>query len=145
MMKKIRMILAASAMMLAAASCTSNQNNNESAQKAMDVAGEWKVEKLNDAEVPETMNETVLILNAEDKTYCAATGVNTLNGDYSLEGDIIKFAEGAMTQMMGDSVSMVVEGSLVHALYAAHTATLEDGTLIIKDAEGKTLLTLFKK
>ncbi len=145
MMKKIRMILAAVAMVIAAASCTSNQNNNETAQKTADVAGEWKIETLNGSEIPQTMNETVLILNDEEKTYCAATGVNTINGDYSLEGDIIKFAEGAMTQMIGDSVSMVVEGGLVHALYAAHTATLEDGTLIIKDAEGKTLLTLFKK
>ena len=139
-MKKINTLLAASMLMLGAA-CQSTNNN----AAATSIDGEWKVTTLNGQEVPETMKEPTLSFNEAEQTYNGVTGINSISGNYTQENGSVSFSDGPMTKMAADSVSMEVENSYVKALLTAKTLTEEDGTLLLKDENGNTLMSLTRK
>ncbi len=128
------------------ASCTSNNNNSsESAAQSLDINGEWKVVSIGGDTVPETMQEAILAFDSNANTYHGVTGVNTINGSYQLSDCAFSLGEGAMTRMMGDSVSMDVEMKFVNAISAVKAVAAQEAALLLQDAEGNVLMTLVKK
>ena len=138
---KNKNILTIMAISLGLASCTTQTKP----ELNLNLNGEWKVITLAGEAVPETLNEPQITFDVANKSFSSNTGVNTLNGSFTQdpEGNI-SFSDGPMTRMMGDSVSMAVEDNFVKAIAAAKTVTEADGTLSLKDADGKVVMTLKK-
>lgn len=113
-------------------------------QKDLNLNGEWKVINIKGMDVPETMQEAVLAFDESSHSYHGVTGVNIINGSYSLNDQELTLGEGAMTRMMGDPVSMEVETKYVQAVASVKSATMEEDKLLLQDAEGTVLMTLVK-
>lgn len=138
---KNKNILTIMAISLGLASCTTQTKP----ELNLNLNGEWKVITLAGEAVPETLNKPQITFDVANKSFSSNTGVNTLNGSFTQdpEGNI-SFSDGPMTRMMGDSVSMAVEDNFVKAIAAAKTVSEADGTLSLKDADGKVVMTLKK-
>lgn len=135
-MKIKRTILSAFAAMLGLSACTSNA--------VIDLAGEWKVETINGNVVPETLKEPSLSFNMSDMTFSGVTGVNIYNGGFKIDNGGVTFSDGPMTKMMADSVSMTVEDSYMKAIASVKGASVDNGTLTLKDGNGNAVMTLKK-
>lgn len=136
-MKK-KIILAATTLVMGMASC-------DNTPKTMDINGDWKVATIAGEEVPETMEEATLSFDASNNSYHGVTGVNLINGEYELKEGNLTLSEGAMTRMMGDSISDAVEIKYISAIHAVTTVAEEEGKLLLMDIEGNTLMTLVRK
>ncbi|MDO4461831.1 MAG: META domain-containing protein [Bacteroidia bacterium] len=140
-MKSVYTILSAAAVMVGMSSCA------ETAKKsALDLGGDWKVVKINETELPDSLfREPALTINMDSMAFYGVTGVNLYNGDLKVDGDSVSFSDGPMTRVMGDSISMVVEQNFVSALAAVKSASVNDSVLVLKDAENNAVMTLKKK
>lgn len=136
-------ILTALTMVFITVACnhTTIENNNSNTP---DINGNWKVETIFNDSMPNTLNEACISFDTEKLTYSANTGVNSINGEYNIKEDTLTFAEGAMTQMMGDSISMIVEQKFVKVLQETKTISTHNNTLTLQDEKGNTLMTLRK-
>ena len=134
----IRKFISAVAITFSAVACSTSSN--------VDLSGEWSVVSISGQDVPETMQEPVLSFDTANKTYSGVTGVNTINGSYTLENENISFSDGPMTKMAADPTSMEIEVGYIKAITAAKTiVSSSDNTLTLKDEEGNELMTLKKK
>lgn len=133
----VRNFISAFAITLSAVACSTNSN--------VDLSGEWAVVTISGVNVPETMKEPVLSFDTANNTYSGVTGINSINGGYTLENDNISFSDGPMTKMAGDPASMETENGYIKAIMSAKTISTNDGTLTLKDVEGNELMTLKKK
>lgn len=138
-MKTVHMILVALVMAFAMVSCAT-----KGADMNVNVAGEWKVVSLNGNDVPETMNAPALNFDMDEQMYSGATGANLLNGSFTCENGNLTLGEAALTQMMADSISMVVEGQFLKAVSAVKTVSYDNGSLLLKDENGNILMVLSK-
>ena len=74
--------------------------------------------------------------------FTAATGCNTLNGDYGLDPNGLRFTPGPMTMMACPPAEMALEKRFVAALDAVRTAQISGTTLDLNDATGKRRMRL---
>lgn len=134
-------ILTAMAIALCASSCSTTQTPSTT----LNLEGEWKVITLNNETIPATMSAPMLTFITTDNTFSGVTGVNIINGSYTLdkEGNLT-FSDGPTTKMMGDSISMVIEDAYIKAIAAVKSVNDNAGTLELKDATGKVVMTLSK-
>ena len=91
------------------------------------------------------MNIPSLTFNTEDNSYHGVTGVNILNGDFKLKDGTISFGDGAMTRMMGDSISMLVEMNYLDALSKASNFNIENNILFVYDKDGNPIISLVRE
>ena len=117
-MKFINNFIIAAALCFFATSCHNSTDN--------DISGKWLVKEINGKEIQQSMNIPSLTFNTEDNSYHGVTGVNILNGDFKLKDGTISFGDGAMTRMMGDSISMLVEMNYLDALSNASNFNIEN-------------------
>lgn len=134
-MKKIT--IGVIAMMCAFTSCSTSRD--------LDISGDWWVESISGAALPKTMEDAMIEFDKSSSSYHAMTGVNIINGSYRQVGDSLILEEGAMTQKMGDSISMDVESRFVIALRNTRTVKLGSNELILRGDRGEELLKLNKR
>lgn len=134
-MKKILSVLATSLALALVSSCSPKGLN-----------GEWKVESIDSVELGNVFNEATLEFNESRGEYYGVTGVNNLNGRFTVKGDNkIHFNDGPMTKMAADPHSMEVEAAYIHALECADNYEIIDRTLLLKDCCGNVVMTLSVK
>ncbi len=133
-MKKILSVLAVSLALTMLTSCSPKGLN-----------GEWKVESIDSVELGDVFNEATLEFNEAKGEYYGVTGVNNLNGTFTVKDQKIHFNDGPMTKMAADPHSMEVEAAYIHALECASTYEIADRTLLLKDCCGNTVMTLTVK
>lgn len=136
-MKKSILLAATALLWMGITSC-----NNE---KTINIDGEWAVSTIEGESLPETINEVILSFDTNTQSYHGMTGVNIINGNYELKDNAITLSEGALTQMMGDSISMVVEAKYINAIHSAKSIAESEGQITLQDAEGNALMVLVKK
>lgn len=137
-MKKILSFAAAvAASALFAVSC------GNSAKEAVDVNGEWAVVSIDGNAVETIMNEVVISFDGTN--YSANTGVNMINGTYSIENGALTLSEGMMTRMAGDPAAMAQETNFVNAIQEPLCINLSGEKLELLDADGNVKLVLAKK
>lgn len=85
---------------------------NDNAQK-LDLSGEWTITELDGTAVNLVEVPTV---NFDENGYSLYTGVNTVNGSFTFDGENVVFNDGGMTKMMGEPEAMAVEDRLVALL-----------------------------
>lgn len=136
-MKFINNFIIASALCFFATSCNNATD--------YDISGKWLVKEINGKEVQQSMNTPSLTFNTEDNSYHGVTGVNIINGDYKLKDGNISFGDGAMTRMMGDSISMSVEMNYLDALSNASSLKIENNRLFVFDKDGTPIISLVRE
>ena len=136
-MKFINNFIIAAALCFFATSCHNSTDN--------DISGKWLVKEINGKEIQQSMNIPSLTFNTEDNSYHGVTGVNILNGDFKLKDGTISFGDGAMTRMMGDSISMLVEMNYLDALSNASNFNIENNILFIYDKDGNPIISLVRE
>lgn len=107
--------------------------------------GAWQVTKLNGTAVPTDVEMQMVIDIPEQKLHGNA-GCNTMNGSIYMNPDIqnsLEFKNIATTRMTCPQIAL--EQQLLTALAQVKTVQLgKDGSLMLVDANGHTLLTLTK-
>ena len=110
--------------------------------KALD--GKWHVEHIDGVEIGDVFNEPCLEFDSDKSEYHGVTGVNIVNGTIKVVGNKITFKDGPMTRMAADPHSMSVETAYLKAIENTASFLIEDGTLLLKDDKGATLMELTK-
>ena len=113
------------------------------AKEAVDVNGEWAGGSIDGNAVETIMNEVVISFDGTN--YSANTGVNMINGTYSVEDGALTLDEGMMTRMAGDPAAMAQETNFVNAIQEPLCITLDGENLQLIDADGNVKLVLAKK
>ena len=108
----------------------------------LSIDGEWSVVSVEGQTVEASEKAPYLVFNESEGTVHGFLGVNLLNGTYSLKGDKLSLEHLGTTMMSGLPQDMDVEAKLLNAINSAAVARMEEGKLLIYDAEGKELLTL---
>lgn len=134
-MKKFLMIAVFAACVLGLGSC-----GNE----VPDLAGRWDVVSIGDKPVAvfEEARVPALYFDCEAGRVHGSTGVNLVNGSFSIEGPAISFGQMAATMMAGPLEAMDQERAFLEAVEAAvKVVSVKDG-IALKDEKGREVMRL---
>ena len=100
----------------------------------------WRLVSLHGAGVSAPIAERApsLMLDADDRHASGATGCNLFGGSYTLSGDELSFGMLVSTRMYCDGV-MDQEADFTRALESTRGWQLENGVLLLTDADGEVL------
>lgn len=133
MKKQLSIALLLSAVLLGLFSCKSS---------SVDVAGQWALESVAGVGPSDSTSVFFCFTPSESRLF-AFTGVNILNGNYTVCGDKIDFGTLQQTMMAGPEEDMALEARVTDAVNATKkVANSEEGKLLFLDEEGNCLLTL---
>ncbi|MCM1178402.1 MAG: META domain-containing protein [Bacteroides sp.] len=121
-MKRIALFLAAAAASISLVSCS----------QAPEVAGDWTVVKIDGNPVGLVSDETFLSFDADQGRVHGNTGVNIINGSYTIDGHKLHLVGLATTMMAGPEENMQVEQRFM--------AAINDVTTVKSGGEDKILL-----
>lgn len=110
---------------------------------ALSVSGEWKICQIQDLALAAAEDAPLPTLSFNENSYHLYCGCNQINGSYSLDGNSLSVKAGASTRMMCPDV-MELEDALISLLNGQYNVAEEDGTIVITNADGATVLRLIK-
>ena len=139
-MSRIKAITAIIAGALTLAACS---GGNDSAA----LQGTWNIETMTGIDnVKAAWKQPSISFDTAESTYSGVAGANLLNGGYKAKDGSISFGDAAMTRMMADSITMVIERRYVELLSEANKYQFgEDGCLILSNEDGSQSITLSKQ
>lgn len=130
-------LLAALAVCAALGSCDTAKNT--STDFTASLPGKWTILQAGDMATDSV--ETKPYINFTDSGMVNGYAcVNTFFGSYTATADSLYFGNMGMTMMAGPD--MDIEMAIFQALNNSRTAALQGDTLLVKDAEGMTIMTL---
>ena len=112
--------------------------------KSEELNGEWNVTEIEDKAIETTEDTPFIGFDLANNTIYGNASCNTFSGELTLNAEdaTIELSHVAYTQMACED--MTIEDAFIAALAKVHSYKL-DGTLLLLDAEGNTLLTLEKR
>lgn len=139
-MSRIKAITAIIAGALTLAACS---GGNDSAA----LQGTWNIETMTGIDnVKAAWKQPSISFDTAESTYSGVAGANLLNGGYKAKDGSISFGDAAMTRMMADSITMVIEHRYVELLSEVSKYQFgEDGCLILSNEDGSQSITLSKQ
>lgn len=139
-MSRIKAITAIIAGALTLAACC---GGNDSAA----LQGTWNIETMTGIDnVKAAWKQPSISFDTAESTYSGVAGANLLNGGYKAKDGSISFGDAAMTRMMADSITMVIERRYVELLSEVSKYQFgEDGCLILSNEDGSQSITLSKQ
>ena len=139
-MSRIKAITAIIAGALTLAACS---GGNDSAA----LQGTWNIETMTGIDnVKAAWKQPSISFDTAESTYSGVAGANLLNGGYKAKDGSISFGDAAMTRMMADSITMVIERRYVELLSEVNKYQFgEDGYLILSNEDGSQSITLSKQ
>lgn len=139
-MSRIKAITAIIAGALTLAACC---GGNDSAA----LQGTWNIETMTGIDnVKAAWKQPSISFDTAESTYSGVAGANLLNGGYKAKDGSISFGDAAMTRMMADSITMVIERRYVELLSEVNKYQFgEDGCLILSNEDGSQNITLSKQ
>lgn len=135
-MKKTVLIAAFAAMVMSFASCSCK----------IDISGKWNVTSIDSEVVTVKEGEPVPFMefDAVNMKMHGNTGVNIVNGVYTLDGKDLKIEIGMMTMMAGPEESMAAEQKYLQVAGTVRKAKISGDVLTLYNEEGKAVMTLKK-
>lgn len=124
---------------LAFCACTSNDSAA--------LEGKWNIETMTGIDnVKAAWKQPTITFDTAKSIFSGVAGANLLNGGYEAKDGNISFGEAAMTRMMADSITMVIEMKYVQLLSEVSRYRFgEDGCLILSNEDGSQTITLSKQ
>ncbi len=126
---------------LCAAMCSCGSKNDSTTLAPSDIPGKWIITQAGELST-EQAEQQPYINFTDSGTINGSAAVNTFFGNYTTDGDTIAFTQLGITSMMGDDGNMDIEAAVVQALNNGKSLEMQDNTLIIKDAQGISLMML---
>lgn len=113
-----------------------------------DLSGKWNVVTINGEELSVQENEDEVApfieFDTESGKVHGNTGINIVNGSYTLSGNDLAFGRMMSTMMAGPESKAIVEQNFLAAVDAVKSARVKSGVLTLYDADGNVLMTLSK-
>ncbi len=132
-------LFAALSICVALGSCDSNKNTNSTYQT--DILGEWIIVEAGEMST-DSIEQKPFIHFTDSGTVNGYSAVNNFFGNYTTSNDSISFSQIGITSMMGSDMDMNIETAIVDALNNSKTIALEGEMLLVKNTEGKVIMTL---
>ena len=107
------------------------------------LAGTWDVTSILGSPVVEG-TPAFVEFTAEGR-FVGNAGVNHLGATYTLEGDVLSLSQVVSTMMAGPEPLMEQEQRMTAALPRVRSATIEGGTLVLRDGNGVELVRAQKR
>ena len=130
-MKKVLGFLFATLLMVG---CASN--------KGVNLDGAWVITSVNGMSTAGGDRQAEIIFDGKDRVNGNAS-VNSFFGEYTVNGDSLKFGTMGMTRMMGGS--MEIEDAITKALGEVATVKVDGDKAVIMDAQGNEVMQLERK
>lgn len=130
-------LFAALAICAALAGCDTNKATT--ADFTAELPGKWTILTAGD-QTTENIEEKPFINFTDSGTVNGYAAVNTFFGSYIAKEDSLSFSNMGMTMMAGPD--MDIEMAIMQAINTSKTITLQGDTLLMKNAEGNTVMTL---
>ena len=114
--------------------------------EALDLSGKWNVTKIGGEAVECVAGKPFLSFDAEQSRIHGNTGVNIINGSYSLDGKKVAFDGLTTTMMAGPEQDMQVERKYLSAINSAVSAKVAGkNKIVLLDDAGKAVMELVKE
>lgn len=111
-----------------------------------DIAGDWSVVKINGEPVVLTQETPFLSFDAEQGHVYGNTGVNIINGGYTIVGNKLHFVSLGTTMMAGPEQDMHVEQKFLAAINDVTTVKSGgDNIILLYGRDGNLLMELVRK
>lgn len=108
----------------------------------LDIDGKWTISSVAGVEVADSV--AVPTIEFTKGSYHAEPGVNIVNGEYSVKGDVLTMGDGRRTMMAGPQAAMQLEDKIIEIMAEPLTVSLEGEVLSLSNAEGVVVLELRK-
>ena len=113
------------------------------APAAPTLAGEWRIAELGGQTLPADARARISF-DAARSVFNGSAGCNSLFGSYQADGASLKFGDTASTLMACEPALMKREQALSSALRRTAAYEFDNGALVFKNKQGKTLLKAVK-
>lgn len=120
-------------------SCSTDKTT--SSDVTIDLQGQWTIVKACGI-ATDKAEQTPFISFTDSGTVNGYASVNNFFGNYTAKGDSLSFDKMGMTMMAGPD--MDIEAAIVQALNDSKTMAVQGDTLLVKNAEGKTVMALLR-
>ena len=104
----------------------------------------WQLQALQDGNTPTLLKPpgkaAELQLAADSERVSGSGGCNRLMGGFQLDGEQLRFSRLASTQMACEPAAMAFERRFVDALAQVRRFSIDKQTLLLQNAQGRTLL-----
>lgn len=107
------------------------------------LAGEWRIAELGGQTLPADARARISF-DAARSAFNGSAGCNSLFGSYQADGASLKFGDTASTLMACEPALMKREQALSSALRRTAAYEFDNGALVFKNKQGKTLLKAVK-
>ena len=113
-----------------------------STHSAVNVDGEWVITNVNGKSTEGGDRQAEIMFDGKGKVNGNAS-VNSFFGEYTVNGDSLKFGTMGMTRMMGQS--MEIEDAINKALGEVATVKVDGDKAEVLDAQGKVVMVWERK
>lgn len=127
------------AMTICAALTACNTNKVTVTDFSAQIPGKWTILTAGD-QTTENVEEKPFINFSDSGTVNGYAAVNTFFGSYTAKEDSLSFSNLGMTMMAGPD--MDIEMAIMQAINSSKTIAIQGDTLLMKNAEGNTVMTL---
>lgn len=112
----------------------------------VDLNGDWKITSVGSEILESSEAQPTLSFNSETGRIHGYTGVNIVNGNYSLEGRKLSINGIGATMMAGPDKEMELERNILTTIeQATKTQMTESGELQLLDSDDQIIMTLERK
>lgn len=133
-MKKLMKLVGIALVSLAVASCNTS----------VDLSGKWEIAEVNGQTIEASEHTPFMEFDVDNSRVHGHTGVNIMNGSYTLDGNKLSLGKMATTMMAGPMEDMELERTILDTIEKSAKVKAADNTLQILDADGKVIMVLKK-
>jgi len=105
--------------------------------ESADLSGVWNLKTIDGVEVVIPEDQPSIEFSA--KQYHLQTGINIVNGNYSVKKDVLKMEEGPMTRMAGSEEGMNLETKILDFLFNPLEVDVQENVLTLTSSNGDTM------
>lgn len=117
-----------------------------SCSETADFSGKWVMTSIEGEAVTTTENIPFLEFDMTKNRVHGETGVNIINGSFTLDKGKLTFSQMATTMMAGPQEAMDMERKFLNALNSVSSFKMsKKGELFLKDADGNELMKFIRK
>lgn len=111
----------------------------------VDLNGAWNIVEVNGEQITAVEEAPFIEFDTENQRVHGNTGVNIMNGSYTLDGEKLSLGKMATTMMAGPMEAMETERIILQTIEKSAKIKASGEDLQILDADGTVIMLLKKK
>ncbi len=109
-----------------------------------DLNGYWKISSVDGDDISQKQVHPFINFDKASGRFHGNSGVNIINGTYTVNGSNLKLENISTTMMAGPEDDMELESEILDAINAAKKFKGKNGSVEILDGDGDVVLTLVR-